>query len=287
MKRIRMLTVFILLLFAMALSCISPAAVRSLKVYCCNLPKKHIDLIKEDKTTVKLREGDYVLFGRYTGEPILWKVVETDGKVLIISEKIICFKAFDACGTDENYHTSRDAMLFGSGEWSDSTLAQWLNSDQSVVDFSHCPPEKQAVCNEINSYADESGFLCDNNFTPEEKELIDSEGVFLPERKVLEKYFDKSQLQKGCTVSAAYKNESPFFLTYTKNVWYWTSTPVKHNSSGVVAVTSSGGFYKSLAYDSEMGVCPAMYLKKNSVVSEGGNGTAEKPYVVSGGGYES
>lgn len=282
MKQIKPFAVFILL--AMILSYVSPFAVSDIKTKCFTASEKISAEIKEK--TVMLCEGDYVLFGRYLGEPILWRVVETDGKVLIVSEKILCFKAFDACGKNGNFHTSRESVLFGSGKWEESTLNQWLNSDETEVTFSHCPPVKDSVFKGGNSYEDEAGFLCDDNFTHKEKELISGEGVFLPERKMLEKYFDKADLQKECTAEAILTNESPYFLSYSRNVWYWTSSPVSYNDTGVVTVTSSGRFYKSLAYDSGTGVCPALYLTEKSVLCRDGNGTIEKPYKISGGKYE-
>ena len=73
------------------------------------------------------------------------------------------------------------------------------------------------------------------------------------------------------------------YLTLRKYCWYWTSSPVLTNQSSVTAVTTTGGFYKTLAADELCGVCPAMYLRSGILVLCG-SGTAENPYALAGGG---
>ncbi|MEA4847445.1 MAG: hypothetical protein VB106_09470, partial [Clostridiaceae bacterium] len=44
--------------------------------------------------------GDYIFFGTYNGQPILWRVISLDkkGDPLLFSEKLLSFKDFDAPG---------------------------------------------------------------------------------------------------------------------------------------------------------------------------------------------
>ena len=79
------------------------------------------------------------------------------------------------------------------------------------------------------------------------------------------------------------KNDGSRYLTLRKYCWYWTSSPVSTNQSSVTAVTTTGGFYKTLAADELCGVCPAMYLRSGILVLCG-SGTAENPYALAGGG---
>jgi len=79
------------------------------------------------------------------------------------------------------------------------------------------------------------------------------------------------------------KNDSSRYLTLRKYCWYWTGSPVSTNQSSVTAVTTTGGFYKTLAADELCGVCPAMYLRSGILVLCG-SGTAENPYALAGGG---
>ena len=63
-----------------------------------------------------LKKGDYVLFGKYLGEPILWQVIDTDpnGRPLFMTVHIITFKAFDACGVDKEFHQGEDYERYGN-----------------------------------------------------------------------------------------------------------------------------------------------------------------------------
>lgn len=46
--------------------------------------------------TGTIKVGDYVTFGSYYGEPILWKCVDTENGVMLLSEYILCLKTYDA-----------------------------------------------------------------------------------------------------------------------------------------------------------------------------------------------
>lgn len=278
MKQVKLLAV--LLAVVMLAAYVSPWAVSGIKGYIF-APDENVAEGSE-KESITLKKGNYVYFGSYLGEPILWKVVDSGEKLLLVSEKIICFKSFDAYGEDSEYHTTHDTEVLGSSEWEDCTLKEWLNSDEMQVSYSHCPPDSDSVFGGCNAYENEKGFLCEDNFTSEQKALISQDGVFLPGREMLKKYFNSKTLKKSCSACAITSNDSPYIVSSNQKVWYWTSTPVNHNNSGVVAVTSSGTFYKTLASDSTMGVCPALYLATDIVVSRGGSGSLSDPYIIIG-----
>ena len=96
--------------------------------------------------------GDRIILGVYNGEPIKWICVDIDANgPLMLSEKVLCNKEFDAPGEDELFHTDGWGYVrkrSGSNCWSDSNIRQWLNSS-GKVNYSHCPP----------SYSDEVGFM--------------------------------------------------------------------------------------------------------------------------------
>jgi alpha-tubulin suppressor-like RCC1 family protein len=107
-------------------------------------------------TTIKI--GDYILFGRYNDEPILWRVIgdsgnpearlgdKIKGDPLLLSDRILTLKSFDP-----DY----------SNFWAGSTLRAWLNSD------------KQEGSGERYEKAyKEKGFLADGNFTEAERRVI-------------------------------------------------------------------------------------------------------------------
>lgn len=111
--------------------------------------------------------GDYVQMGTYYGEPILWRCVDIDSNgPLMLSDKIICLKPFDA-GTSANSatnshgrNTSRSS--WGSNYWADSNIRSWLNSSSSAGNVKWLcgnPPIESEVRDGYNDYADEAGFL--------------------------------------------------------------------------------------------------------------------------------
>ena len=131
--------------------------------------------------------GDYFRLGRYGGEPILWRYMDTseeDGK-LLLSDKILCIKAFDAKGGEEGSIHYKD----GSNFWEESTLRAWLNSTApagEVVWPGNNPPNENAVEAKVISYAEEQGFLSEDNFTDAERSLMKtvSQWTLLPDNKL-------------------------------------------------------------------------------------------------------
>lgn len=101
---------------------------------------------------IRLKKGDRIVLGSYLGEPIIWRVIDTGDTALLMSEKVLCFKAFDP---------SEDGI--GSSDYFTSPLRAWLNS--------------------------RDGFLSTDNFSAAELALIsaDKNGdtVFLPSKDML------------------------------------------------------------------------------------------------------
>lgn len=113
--------------------------------------------------------GDYIQMGKYLGEPILWRCVDIDENgPLILSDKIICFKSFDAAGNHSN--DSYDFRLdYGSNNWADSNLRSWLNSIEvsgKVTWACENAPSVDKVKDGYNAYDNEMGFL--TNFSSSE-----------------------------------------------------------------------------------------------------------------------
>ena len=218
--------------------------------------------------TVTLKKNDYIYFGKYNGENILWKVLSVDenGNALLLSERAICFMPFNAGKT----------VTDGSSDWKNSTIRQWLNSSETKTFEFACNPANK-IKNDLITV--NGGFLCSQNFTSAELEAIkDGEDkVFLPTTAMLSGLSLKLR-QKSPTVAAVI-NDTSSYLHFRKYCWYWTQNSISTNTSSVTAVTTSGGYYKSLANDGLMGVCPALYLDGSEISVCGGNGTVKTPYI--------
>jgi len=124
------------------------------------------------ENTSEMDIGDYIQFGRYYNEPIQWRVINIndDGSLMLLSEKILSLKPFDANGdlTDNRGNTER--INFGSNNWEKSNLREWLNSDSEIVNYSCQIPDDSHVNNGNNNYESEAGFL--HNFTNSEQDAI-------------------------------------------------------------------------------------------------------------------
>lgn len=136
----------------------------------------------------ELKIGDYILLGKYYNEPILWRCIDIDKNgPLMLSDRIIMLKAFDAAGN----HTYADGTLqpvnggrtkYGSNVWDTSNLRAWLNSSASagnIVWPDDCPPiESKMKDFALNGfavgYANEKGFLATGNFTANERKILKS-----------------------------------------------------------------------------------------------------------------
>src|SRR5690554_555744 len=82
--------------------------------------------LKPDVKTSQVNIGDYIEFGRYLDEPILWRVINKDENgIMLFSDKVLCFKAFDAHGDDDEF-TGKfgEFNRWGSGSnyWATSNL---------------------------------------------------------------------------------------------------------------------------------------------------------------------
>lgn len=143
-----------------------------------------------------LKIGDYVAFGKFGGEPvvfqnyveagkfnnepIVWRVLNINGNqaLLFSQDAVMEGKMFDAGGEDEAYHESGTRRETGSNNWRDSSVRQWLNSAEQKVLWTHCPPaetfrsSRDGASWHGNGYDDKPGFLSDNYFTEFERNCI-------------------------------------------------------------------------------------------------------------------
>lgn len=145
--------------------------------------------LKESVKASGLNVGDYITFGKYRNENILWRVIHKvtaddisnkaykgyqQGDFLLLSDKILCLKCFDAKDDSEELQERKDN---GSDNWKDSNIKAWLNSEQLDMDLFYYggedeAPIKERICNQINEYDEESGFLSNVNFKAGEVNFI-------------------------------------------------------------------------------------------------------------------
>lgn len=214
--------------------------------------------------SVALKQGDFIWFGTYRGERLLWQTAGADdgGRPLLLCDAVICFKAFDVPSASSE---QPDAAAFGSSDWESCTLKRWLNAaDEPVEEYG------------------ETGFLSAENFTAAQRESLAAPGMFVPAKNELKETAQTVSLKKKCRADALASND--YLVLPGQNVWYWTRTPNETSRVSVVTATSSGGFYKTLACDANTGVCPAFFFRSKTVIVTGGDGSRTAPYLVEKGG---
>lgn len=115
--------------------------------------------------------GRYITFGKYNGEKLVWRCIGDDGEngKIFISDKILTLKSFDAKGTDSTEYNEQ----YGNGRWKTSNLRLWLNSEDDNVEWGDTnSPSEEFVKDMKNPYHNEKGFLCSDNFSPLEVNLL-------------------------------------------------------------------------------------------------------------------
>lgn len=164
----------------------------------------------------QLRVGDYVKFGQYNNEPIVWRVIALDEEndPLLWSDSIIAFKAFDAAG---DFHVNKDQKKSGRNYWPDSTLRQWLNSELNEVIWYQNIPSKENVSKADFAYDKEAGFLAEQNFGIKEIQMIEkfSHPVVLSSLDSDKKEVGDSQFKASDSIE---KSAKDYDKAYAQNV---------------------------------------------------------------------
>lgn len=152
----------------------------------------------ENMTTDGIMLGDYYSIGSYKGEDILWRVSDIDEEngPLLLSDKILQKMVFDAEGEATGSHVSAsERQTDGSNFWADSNLRAWLNSSEESI--------TQWPCGNAPDYGIDGGFLCSENFTDVELNLMTP----VTQRTIVSK-FDTDF--KGDSQSTAVSGFAPF-----------------------------------------------------------------------------
>lgn len=253
---------------------------------------------------VKLGPGDYVRFGAYNNEPILWSVMKEDGNgIMLFSVRVISLKPFDARGPF--HHNDRQKFIYGSARWENSNIRQWLNSSEEKIDWIQNAPVKENIWRGENAYAHEKGFLAEGNFTMSDRRLIketfndtiqaDPNGggryttrdkVFLLSKaEYMEMLKDTKFEQARLTVKAIEKSDFNYYgLLTPESEWrFWLREPYPHHSHTVFFVIPGGMVvYDNSAAYGNVGIRPACYIDPRALVCSEGEGSETNPYIITG-----
>ena len=139
---------------------------------------------QEDSQPI-LKVTDHVTFGSYEGKTLNWQVLHTEGDLaLILCYTTFAYGEFDASPHKYTYTGPTYQYNYGSVTWRTSDVRKFLNSSQRRVnyydekfDYSGLSGGIGGTYSTENSdprYADQSGFLYEDNFLQEERALIEA-----------------------------------------------------------------------------------------------------------------
>ena len=144
--------------------------------------------IETSQGTHEAKLGDAIIFGKYYGEPIKWRIIKLSDngeQAVIITDKIISMKAFDAAEggkfnvyegesygntPSEEIDSELQKQIRGYNSWEASNIRRWLNAQTQAIIYEDQIPCDEAMVEGKNGYNEEAGFLY--NFTEEEREAI-------------------------------------------------------------------------------------------------------------------
>jgi len=164
--------------------------------------------------------------GSYNGEPILWRCVDIDQHgPLMLSDRILTLKAFDAAGKHPDDHNN-NRLSGGSSLWESSNIRAWLNSTAGAGNVKWpCgnPPATDLASSgaqsrrwrkggQYNSYVSEKGFLSEGNFRESERSVI--------------KTVTQKSLLNSTDLKLATSGNTLYF--YHHDISYKISVPVKN-----------------------------------------------------------
>jgi hypothetical protein len=247
---------------------------------------------KTDNTKIKV--GDYVQFGSYLEEPILWRVMEsTDGKPLLWSEFILTAKCFDASESGTASVGEDNVKKYGSNVWSNSNIREWLNAS-GAIDWSTQPPTAKAMWGN-NAFDKEPGFL--TGFSSEERGLITlttrkilnasdevmettQDMVFLASYEEVRNSgkwgLNQKSREKLPTEKAMQNNKNDYPDIRLARMYYLQTHGVGTTSWQIYGVFDDGRFFSGDPNDSYTGIAPALHL--SSALPKSGAGTKDNPW---------
>lgn len=260
--------------------------------------------------------GDYIEFGTYETEVILWQVIGFDpnGNVILWSNHVLDLLAFDGAESGTSGSGLSTSDQFGSNRFSNSNIKEWLNSEVSYVSYTTTRPSEEAVVTYETfaddslqgSYANKAGFL--NGFSALEQDQ-------LVNRAYKTKYISNN-LSSNFTFSIgmledAYENvdvgnsladDSRVFLLSMKELYewvyksdlslsktlqgdsqsqyYWLRTPDGKSFKTVMSIDHAGNVFKTDANYAQTGVAPAISINMNLTPILSGLGTMNDPYIL-------
>lgn len=237
-----------------------------------------------------VKTGDYISFGKYNGENIIWRVVEeTDYGLVLLSENVLEIKELDS----------------DSARWGTSSVRQWLNSENGFLSEQNFSEDEQSVLfshtyktllNDSLISASSSGNSVHlyNRFAENVLKNYDnayaetlSDKVFLPSVKDIEKI--NSDIYVFGINKVISKPSTKMWEKYKTNYkdikksggwYYWLRDSMFGNGERNRCVFPDGTVGYSPSSSSHIGIRPMCCIDKATFGIVSGKGDEDDPYHI-------
>lgn len=234
-----------------------------------------------------INNDSMIKFGRYLNDELIWRVVNKDNEIMLVSEYVIDVKSYDAAESGNyrkvggEYSNDISVQQYGDNEWEISNIREWLNSSDEKVKYSSQPPNQNATEKEHSSYENETGFLY--HFAKEEMDIIKP----IKHGKVLDRVYllsveevsNFSEKRRKITDNAFIKHgKYDEYIKKGEYLDYWLRTAKDKSKTFVNIVSTFNHIQYDYASVSYVGVLPVLNLEIFNDVE--GDGTIEEPYYI-------
>lgn len=264
----------------------------------------------------QLQVGDYIEFASYNNEALVWQVIGFDknGHGILWCTSIVELFAFDGAESGTSGSGNSDSDQYGSNQYYNSNIKEWLNSTSPSVSFTTSKPTTAATVqfqsfDDVSSgaaYDNKAGFL--TSFSSLEKSaLINKEMMTkLVGSNVTSNYsfsigtiddaystfnLGNSMMVEGQVFLLSIeemskwvnKNQLPSTRTLKnslENQYYWLRTPDGKNLKTVMTIDYAGNVFKTDANYSNTGVVPAIAINFDLTPILSGLGSISRPYKL-------
>jgi len=289
----------------------------TLSIIVCVVSLNSVIVKGEENVLSKQPEtGDYISFGTYNGDKIVWQVIGKDyyGDSLLWSENIVDYLAFDGSESGLVNQGTTEADKYGSNVFSNSNIKEWLNSNEKIVSYSTTKPTNDAVIEYVSfddsllasGYNYKEGFLY--AFSSNELEALKSYDYTTKEvsndyednysfsigtiKDAMNQYSQGRQVNDSSKVFLLSLEELSRFVTSNglsigKSVrnsnamnFYWLRTPDGKGQKSVMTIDYVGNAYKTDSNFSYTGVVPAILVDLEQNPAFSGTGIEKDPYVL-------
>lgn len=235
---------------------------------------------------------NYVYYGSYNGEPILWKVIDIDnnGNPLLLSYYVISFKTFDTYSNDDS--SIKETYVKGKS-WHDSTLRQWLNAS-GMITWNQTPPSALNISDGNNPYDQESGFLSSEHFSSSELSNIiptshigenTTDKMFLLSSSEANKYLSDRDIlpfAKPTAEAVELETSDSYWISPAFGIDYWLRSSLEMNRIDSVKLDNFGhqAYSTTKSNNGTVGVRPTFRLDLSQATLLDGAGYNNYPYYV-------